>query len=292
MAKRWYYKDADGNKVPVPQYKINADDYYTKTMSDSRYYEKSATDTLLTDKVSKSDIVQSTGTSETAVMSQKSITDELNKKIGNGVLAQTTDIASGAITGPKIAENSITTSNIVDGTIQSTDINSNAFDSTLKNASKLADAKAVGDAIAVEETRAKEAEENLVGKATELGMIINEIADASIQPPVEGKNLFNVATIKDGYNVSDSGGEFANENHSISEYISISGTTNIVVSANANIRNDIKFALYDASKTTIVGSVLRITDMTLDSSTTRYYYTIVTNGAAYIRFSAATAYFQ
>ena len=75
MAKRWYYKDENGNKVPVPQYKINADDYYTKAMSDSRYYDKQATDTLLTDTVSKSDIVQSTGTSETAVMSQKAVTD-------------------------------------------------------------------------------------------------------------------------------------------------------------------------------------------------------------------------
>lgn len=75
MAKRWYYKDANGNKVPVPQYKINADDYYTKAMSDSRYYEKSATDTLLAEKVNKTDIVQSTGTSKTAVMSQKAVTD-------------------------------------------------------------------------------------------------------------------------------------------------------------------------------------------------------------------------
>ena len=25
MAKRWYYKDENGNKVPVPQYKINSD---------------------------------------------------------------------------------------------------------------------------------------------------------------------------------------------------------------------------------------------------------------------------
>ena len=78
MAKRWYYKDANGNKVPVPQYKINADDYYTKTMSDSRYYEKSATDTLLDDKVSKSDIVQSTGQSTTSVMSQKAVSDALS----------------------------------------------------------------------------------------------------------------------------------------------------------------------------------------------------------------------
>ena len=75
MAKRWYYKDANGNKVPVPQYKIDADDYYTKAMSDSRYYDESATDTMLDSKVSKSDIVQSTGTSETAVMSQKAVTD-------------------------------------------------------------------------------------------------------------------------------------------------------------------------------------------------------------------------
>ena len=78
MAKRWYYKDENGNKVPVPQYKIDADDYYTKTMSDSRYYDKSATDTLLGDKVSKTDITQSTGTSETAVMSQKAVSDALS----------------------------------------------------------------------------------------------------------------------------------------------------------------------------------------------------------------------
>lgn len=75
MAKRWYYKDENGNKVPVPQYKIDADDYYTKAMSDSRYYDKSATDTLIGGKVSKTDITQSTGTSETAVMSQKASTD-------------------------------------------------------------------------------------------------------------------------------------------------------------------------------------------------------------------------
>ena len=78
MAKRWYYKDENGNKVPVPQYKIDADDYYTKTMSDSRYYDKSATDTLLGGKVSKTDITQSTGTSETAVMSQKAVSDALS----------------------------------------------------------------------------------------------------------------------------------------------------------------------------------------------------------------------
>ena len=78
MAKRWYYKDENGNKVPVPQYKIDADDYYTKAMSDSRYYDKSATDTLLGDKVSKTDITQSTGTSETAVMSQKAVSDALS----------------------------------------------------------------------------------------------------------------------------------------------------------------------------------------------------------------------
>ena len=78
MAKRWYYKDENGNKVPVPQYKIDADDYYTKAMSDSRYYDKSATDTLLGGKVSKTDITQSTGTSTTSVMSQKAVSDALS----------------------------------------------------------------------------------------------------------------------------------------------------------------------------------------------------------------------
>lgn len=50
-------------------------DAYTKEESDSRYYEKSATDTLLDGKVSKTDIVQSTGNSTTAVMSQKAVSD-------------------------------------------------------------------------------------------------------------------------------------------------------------------------------------------------------------------------
>ena len=43
--------------------------------SDARYYEKQATDTLLDEKVDKTDIVQTTGTSTTSVMSQKAVTD-------------------------------------------------------------------------------------------------------------------------------------------------------------------------------------------------------------------------
>lgn len=49
-------------------------DAYTKAESDSRYYDRSATDTLFADKVDKTDISQSTGTSETAVMSQRAST--------------------------------------------------------------------------------------------------------------------------------------------------------------------------------------------------------------------------
>ena len=97
MAKRWYYKDENGNKVPVPQYKINADDYYTKAMSDSRYYEKSATDTLLDGKVSKSDIVQSTGTSETAVMSQKASTMAFAANTPSGDPMHNLYVAVGAV---------------------------------------------------------------------------------------------------------------------------------------------------------------------------------------------------
>ena len=96
MAKRWYYKDENGNKVPVPQYKINADDYYTKTMSDSRYYDKQATDTLLADKVSKSDIVQSTGESTTSVMSQKASTDSFIANTPSGDPMHNMYVAMGA----------------------------------------------------------------------------------------------------------------------------------------------------------------------------------------------------
>ena len=59
---------------------------YTKAESDSRYYEKQATDTLLAGKVSKTDIVQSTGTSTTAVMSQKAVSDAINKLKNAGYL--------------------------------------------------------------------------------------------------------------------------------------------------------------------------------------------------------------
>lgn len=44
---------------------VNSEDVYTKEESDA----------LLSGKVSKTDIVQSTGTSTTAVMSQKAVTD-------------------------------------------------------------------------------------------------------------------------------------------------------------------------------------------------------------------------
>ena len=97
MAKRWYYKDENGNKVPVPQYKIDADDYYTKAMSDSRYYDKSATDTLLGGKVSKTDIVQSTGTSTTAVMSQKASTDSFIANTPSGDPMHNMYVAMGAV---------------------------------------------------------------------------------------------------------------------------------------------------------------------------------------------------
>ena len=101
MAKRWYYKDENGNKVPVPQYKIDADDYYTKAMSDSRYYDKSATETLLGDKVSKTDITQSTGTSETAVMSQKAVSDALSTKVGKSDIVQSTGTSTTAVMSQK-----------------------------------------------------------------------------------------------------------------------------------------------------------------------------------------------
>lgn len=106
MAKRWYYKDADGNKVPVPQYKINADDYYTKSMSDSRYYDKQATDTLLTDKVSKSDIVQNTGQSNTSVMSQKAVSDALSTKVGKTDITQSTGTSETAVMSQKASTDS------------------------------------------------------------------------------------------------------------------------------------------------------------------------------------------
>ena len=101
MAKRWYYKDKNGNKVPVPQYKIDADDYYTKTMSDSRYYEKSATDTLLGDKVSKTDITQSTGTSTTSIMSQKAVSDALSTKVDKTDITQSTGTSTTSVMSQK-----------------------------------------------------------------------------------------------------------------------------------------------------------------------------------------------
>lgn len=71
MAKRWYYKDENGNKVPVPQYKINSDNHYTKSDADNKFATKESTDT----KVAKTDIVQSAGNATDKIMSQKASTD-------------------------------------------------------------------------------------------------------------------------------------------------------------------------------------------------------------------------
>ena len=54
------------------------------------------------------------------------------------------NIASGAVTGDKIAPNSIDSSKIIDGTIQLTDLNPNAFDNTLTKPDKIAPADVVG----------------------------------------------------------------------------------------------------------------------------------------------------
>ena len=71
MAKRWYYKDENGDKVPVPQYKINSDNHYTKSDADNKFATKESTDT----KVAKTDIVQSVGNATDKIMSQKASTD-------------------------------------------------------------------------------------------------------------------------------------------------------------------------------------------------------------------------
>lgn len=65
---------------------------YTKAESDARYYDKSATDTLLDEKVDKTDIVQSTGTSTTSVMSQKAVSDIVDELEGKVNVADEEDI--------------------------------------------------------------------------------------------------------------------------------------------------------------------------------------------------------
>lgn len=74
MAKRWYYKDENGNKVPVPQYKINSDNHYTKSDADNKFATKEDIDT----KVAKTDIVQSVGNDTDKIMSQKAVSDALS----------------------------------------------------------------------------------------------------------------------------------------------------------------------------------------------------------------------
>ena len=74
MAKRWYYKDENGNKVPVPQYKINSNNHYTKSDADNKFATKESTDT----KVAKTDIVQSAGNATNKIMSQKAVSDALS----------------------------------------------------------------------------------------------------------------------------------------------------------------------------------------------------------------------
>lgn len=78
MAKRWYYKDENGNKVPVPQYKINSDNHYTKSDADNKFATKEDINT----KVAKTDIVQSVGNATDKVMSQKVVSDIVDELDG------------------------------------------------------------------------------------------------------------------------------------------------------------------------------------------------------------------
>ena len=106
MAKRWYYKDENGNKVPVPQYKINSDNHYTKSDADNKFATKESTDT----KVAKTDIVQSVGNATDKIMSQKAVNDALSnvytKAESNAMLATKQNVLT-AGNGITIADNVI-----------------------------------------------------------------------------------------------------------------------------------------------------------------------------------------
>lgn len=92
MAKRWYYKDENGNKVPVPQYKINSDNHYTKSDADNKFATKENTDT----KVAKTDIVQSVGNATDKIMSQKASTDSFIANTPSGDPMHNMYVAMGA----------------------------------------------------------------------------------------------------------------------------------------------------------------------------------------------------
>ena len=106
MAKRWYYKDENGNKVPVPQYKINSDNHYTKSDADNKFATKESTDT----KVAKTDIVQSVGNATDKIMSQKAVSDALSnvytKAESDAMLAEKQNVLT-AGNGVTIADNVI-----------------------------------------------------------------------------------------------------------------------------------------------------------------------------------------
>lgn len=102
MAKRWYYKDENGNKVPVPQYKINSDNHYTKSDADNKFATKESTDT----KVAKTDIVQSVGNATDKIMSQKSVTDALSTKVDKTDIVQSTGTSETAVMSQKASTDS------------------------------------------------------------------------------------------------------------------------------------------------------------------------------------------
>ena len=93
MAKRWYYKDENGNKVPVPQYKINSDNHYTKSDADNKFATKESTDT----KVAKTDIVQSVGNATDKIMSQKASTDSFIANTPSGDPMHNMYVSMGAV---------------------------------------------------------------------------------------------------------------------------------------------------------------------------------------------------
>lgn len=156
---------------------VNSEDVYTKTESDA----------LFSGKISKTDIIQSTGTSTTSVMSQKAISDALSKKadltnnqqtIRAGV-TWTNDIYLGdkeyKISFNNNGDLTYNGDKVMIGSTVSNEVS--LVQNTGQSTTSVMSQKTVSDAIAAEETRAKEAEKNLDNKVTDLeAMMIYDVS--------------------------------------------------------------------------------------------------------------------
>jgi len=115
--------------------------------------------------------------------------------------------------------------------------------------------------------------------------------ESNISKSVKSKNIYNEASAISGYYIDNTTGEVqTGGSYSYFDYMDCSEYSTLILSRSIDTLAgiNIRYAFYDANKNYLSGGTGGGLTVTYDSDVLRYYATIATNGAKYIRLSYNT----